>query len=280
MIGNISGVKKVDFPYQLINSLDGAKPAKVSDVVIKGMRSYYSNKDYRDRIGTLYDKLQKIRPNDNINRVLYTDNYIERGVAVKGNVPSFKQTWTEYRLMYNEKKERKEESMNSGKTFDSGLDLFNLDSMTNFNFESFAESKKEEPIEEKKEEFKMPEFTPSFDFGKEFTKNTNTYGNTVVNTDSYIMNNFDDIFERLSKRVDGFNHYIEELKAKKEELSSSSTLLEMNRQQFEQEKKNFEQYKEEETKRIEQEKETLENNYKRFQSLVDGINDKINGIMG
>lgn len=64
----------------------------------------YSLKDkYRDRINKMYEEIN-VKPIDNeIDDVLYFNNYIEKGIVVKPKVSSLKQFWTEYRLIDNEK---------------------------------------------------------------------------------------------------------------------------------------------------------------------------------
>ena len=65
--------------------------------------NYSMKNEYRDRINRMYDEIN-IRPIDNeLEDVLYFDNYVEKGIVVKPKVSSLKQFWTEYRLINNEK---------------------------------------------------------------------------------------------------------------------------------------------------------------------------------
>lgn len=65
--------------------------------------NYSLKNEYRDRISRMYDEIN-IKPIDNeLEDVLYFDNYVERGIVVKPKVSSLKQFWTEYRLINNEK---------------------------------------------------------------------------------------------------------------------------------------------------------------------------------
>jgi len=82
--------------------------------------NYSSKNEYRDRISRMYNEI-KIKPIDNeLNDILYFDNYVEKGIVVKPKVSSLKQFWTEYRLINNEKNIGKKESSD----FASFDDLF------------------------------------------------------------------------------------------------------------------------------------------------------------
>ena len=70
------------------------------------LTNYSSKKEYRDRIDKMYEEIKGIIPIDNeIDPVLYFNNYVEKGIVVKPKVPSLKQCWTEYRLISNEKRQ-------------------------------------------------------------------------------------------------------------------------------------------------------------------------------
>ena len=52
----------------------------------------------------MYEGIKEISPIDNeIDNVIYFNNYAEKGIVVKPKVASLKQFWTEYRLINNEK---------------------------------------------------------------------------------------------------------------------------------------------------------------------------------
>ena len=71
--------------------------------------NYANRREYRTRINKMYEDLKDIKPIDNeVNTVLYFNNYIEKGIVVKPKVSSLKQFWTEYRLINNEKNNQKE----------------------------------------------------------------------------------------------------------------------------------------------------------------------------
>lgn len=68
------------------------------------LTNYSTRKEYRDRIDRMYEDIKEIIPVDNeIDNVLYFNNYVEKGIVVKPKVSSLKQFWTEYRLISNEK---------------------------------------------------------------------------------------------------------------------------------------------------------------------------------
>lgn len=113
---NITGIKKVDVFNDIVSRLEDSKKARVSDDVVLGMRNYYNTKnEYRSRVTMLAEKLKGIRPIDSeINNVIYLSDFMERGIAIKSSLNSFRQIWVEYRLIYNENsyKEEKVEPKN------------------------------------------------------------------------------------------------------------------------------------------------------------------------
>lgn len=71
------------------------------------LTNYSSQKEYRDRIDRMYEDIKEIIPIDNeIDNILYFNNYVEKGIVVKPKVSSLKQFWTEYRLINNEKTDK------------------------------------------------------------------------------------------------------------------------------------------------------------------------------
>ena len=68
------------------------------------LTNYSKYSEYRKRITKMYEDIKSIKPIDNeIDNVLYFNNYIEKGIVIKPKVSSMKQFWTEYRLINNEK---------------------------------------------------------------------------------------------------------------------------------------------------------------------------------
>lgn len=107
MIESLNGIKKVDVFNDIVSRLEDSKVAKVSDDVVSGMKNYYNtglnNNDYRNRVTSLAQNLESLKPIDNeVNDVIYLSDFMERGIAIKSTLNSFKQIWVEYRLLYNE----------------------------------------------------------------------------------------------------------------------------------------------------------------------------------
>lgn len=69
------------------------------------MTNFSKHKEYRNRLGKIYEGIKNIHPIDSeIDNVIYFNNYTEKGIVVKPKVSSLKQFWTEYRLIDNEKR--------------------------------------------------------------------------------------------------------------------------------------------------------------------------------
>ena len=68
------------------------------------MTNFSKHKEYRSRINQMYEGITGIAPIDNeIDNVIYFNNYTEKGIVVRPKISSLKQFWTEYRLINNEK---------------------------------------------------------------------------------------------------------------------------------------------------------------------------------
>lgn len=78
----------------------------------------------------MYEDIKDIKPIDNeIDNVLYFNNYIEKGIVIKPKISSLKQFWTEYRLINNEKTTNKEEQLELEKgenNFDKLFDALSI----------------------------------------------------------------------------------------------------------------------------------------------------------
>jgi len=121
--------------------------------------------------------------------------------------------------------------------------------------------------------------------------------------DSYVLNNFDELFDKLSQKVSNTGKYIDDLEQLRREATSSNQALEESRksfekdklsfedvmqaerdkietlrEQFEQEKREFEQKKKEELRKIQEEKLKLSEHYERLQRLTEEFNNKISKI--
>jgi len=119
----------------------------------------------------------------------------------------------------------------------------------------------------------------------------------MENKESYVLSNFDEIFDKLSQKVDGTSKYVVELKNMQAKVANNNTLLENNKKLLDQERIAFEKYlKEEKTKlekekeefeaikkaqdlKITKEKEKLDKNYKRLQELTEKFNEQVNKLI-
>ena len=107
------------------------------------LTNYSSRKEYRDRIDRMYEEIKEITPIDNeIDDILYFNNYVEKGIVVKPKVTSLKQFWTEYRLINNEKTDNKKSNnsdsmitISSNSISKSGEELDSFDKL----FEALSE---------------------------------------------------------------------------------------------------------------------------------------------
>lgn len=115
-------VRNIELPENLFSNLGEIKnrkieikesPLDISQIPLKSdyqidtdvkLTNYSTKKEYRDRIDRMYEDIKEIVPIDNeVDNVLYFNNYVEKGIVVKPRVSSLKQFWTEYRLINNEK---------------------------------------------------------------------------------------------------------------------------------------------------------------------------------
>ena len=131
-------VRNIEIPENLFSNLGEIKSRKImnkpSEIVPKPkystqeeikLTNYSKKSEYRDRITKIYEDIKDIKPIDNeIDDVLYFNNYIEKGIVVKPKVSSLKQFWTEYRLINNEKKHPKDTNKNENQKLDEFDKLF------------------------------------------------------------------------------------------------------------------------------------------------------------
>ena len=102
-------------------------------------------------------------------------------------------------------------------------------------------------------------------------KNTNREdGNNLAN--------FDELFNKLSRRVEEINSYIDELKEMRTSIDISNNKLEEEKAKLEEERKQFITYKKEEEEKIEEEKANIKINYDRLQTIINDLDKKLNEI--
>lgn len=182
---------------------------ELKDYNKKSKINHMNKEEYRNKISKLYSDIGVINPIDNeINGVIYFDDYVENGVVMNKNNVSLKQVWTEYRLIYNEKKRDDDKIMEN----------------------------------------------------------------------SFVLDNFDELFERISKKVDGLDKYIGDLNSLKKEVDSSNEELVNAKTSFELEKIKFENYRRSEMTRLSQKEKELNDKIQKINKLVSVFDDKMKGI--
>lgn len=198
------------------NSLNvGFNSIKIESDFIEELKAYNKNskinkEDYRNRIEKLYNDVGSIRPVDNeINNVIYFDEYNEIGLVLNKKNVSLKQVWTEYRLLYNEKLK----------------------------------------------------------------------DDDIIMDNSYVLDNFDEIFDKLSKRVDGVDKYIQELNFMRQEVKDDSLKLNYSKETLEQEKINFENYCKERTEMLEKKEKDLNEKIDRVNYLLSQLDEKMSNLI-
>ena len=193
----------------------GFNSIKFESDFIEELKAYNKNskinkEDYRNRIEKLYNDVGSIRPVDNeINNVIYFDEYNEIGLVLNKKNVSLKQVWTEYRLLYNERLK----------------------------------------------------------------------DDDIIMDNSYVLDNFDEIFDKLSKRVDGVDKYIQELNFMRREVKDDSLKLNYSKETLEQEKINFENYCKERTEMLEKKEKDLNEKIDRVNYLLLQLDEKMSNLI-
>lgn len=199
------------------NEINDNSSIVIDEKFIKELKEYnnrskinHMNKEeYRSKISKLYSDIGVVNPIDSeINGVVYFDDYVENGIVMNKNNVSLKQLWTEYRLIYNEKKKDGDKIMEN----------------------------------------------------------------------SFVLDNFDELFEKISKKVDGLDKYIGDLNSLKKEIDSNNEELVNAKTDFELEKVKFENYRRSEIARLSQKEKELNDKIKKINNLISVFDDKMKGI--
>lgn len=139
-------VRNIELPENLFSNLGELKskkienkkitPIEAEEPLIKDFQfdtnvkltNYSNRQEYRDRIDKMYEDIKEIKPIDNeIDNILYFNNYVEKGIVIKPKVSSLKQFWTEYRLISNEKNTKRtpqNQKIEQKKSLDNFDELF------------------------------------------------------------------------------------------------------------------------------------------------------------
>ena len=235
--------------------IDGhPKMAKISHKIINGMKNVYAkyehkNKtvelsaisnpinivdkpnsaliDYRARANKLYTSLAGVKPLDILKNVktISNANLSSRNISFpKSFVNNIKQLWTEFRLIYNEHNhDQKNIDLNVNKPVEDTKEI-NLDNKT---LESDAST------------FSTVGPIPTVE---------------NIKKDSYVISNFDSLFDDLANDVTGANKFIGDLINMKNDVDKSNKLLDEARLNMEKEKADFDELIKVERSNIEKEK--------------------------
>lgn len=119
--------------------------------------------------------------------------------------------------------------------------------------------------------------------------NINERRYNMTDNESYVLSNFDEIFDELNKKVDGVNGIIGQLNEMKHKISSTNLVLNANKKSFElymqeerskleKEKEELNLLKEAQEKKIKEEKEKISMHYKKISELVSKMNTQMDKL--
>ena len=101
----------------------------------------------------------------------------------------------------------------------------------------------------------------------------------VIMDNSYVLDNFDEIYDKLSKRVGGVDKYIQDLNYMKQEVKNDSLKLDYSRESLEQEKNSFEKYCREQNEMFEKRERELSEKIAMVNSLLLQLDEKMNNLI-
>lgn len=108
--------------------------------------------------------------------------------------------------------------------------------------------------------------------------NEKNSGEECVMENSFVLDNFDELFDRISKKVDGLDKHIGDLNSLKKEIDINNSKLKSEKENLEIERVTFENYKREEMSRLSMLEKELNNKMEKIESLVKVINDKLKDV--
>lgn len=305
---SVSGVKKVDVFNDIVSRLEDSKRVKVSDDVVDGMKNYYNNKqEYRDRVELLSKNLKGIKPVDSeVNSVIYLSNYVEKGIAIKTSILSFKQIWVEYRLIFNENAYMQDnnnfmnvepfETNSFGYTmpkleipsYDENLVKVDYDS---HDFSNVNESVSNAFDNDKFNNYSVPVYDniPVYNEGSSEVVLEEKKNDFDVDMSSFSIDDLskrlDDNYKKLYTKVVDINKYVDSFNKKKIELDRQIASLEERKnnlsrelRELENAKKEFSRYKEVEEKKIVDMKNDVNNKVVSLQNLIDNLDNILGKI--
>lgn len=92
------------------------------------------------------------------------------------------------------------------------------------------------------------------------------------------LDNFDKLFDALSKRISEINNYIDELKEMRINIDKTSKKLAEDKVKLANERYEFNTYKQKEETKLNKEKENLKINFNRLQTIVNDLDQKLVNI--
>ena len=95
---------------------------------------------------------------------------------------------------------------------------------------------------------------------------------------SFVLDNFDELFEKISKKVDGIDKHINDLNLLRKEIDADNVKLENGKESLEIEKVKFENYRREETARLEKLEKELNVKLEKINGLINLFDEKMNGL--
>jgi len=95
---------------------------------------------------------------------------------------------------------------------------------------------------------------------------------------SFVLDNFDELYDRISKKVDGIDKYISDLNLLKKEIDMDNNKLNNLKNNFQLEKMSFENYRKEELARLDKKEKELNSKLEKINMLMKNFENKLNGI--
>lgn len=96
---------------------------------------------------------------------------------------------------------------------------------------------------------------------------------------SFVLDNFDELFEKLSKKVDGVDNYINELNSMKNNIDNESMKLEYSRESLELDKVAFDNYCKEQTKKLDDREKELNDKLLKVDNLIKKLDEKMGFLL-
>lgn len=96
---------------------------------------------------------------------------------------------------------------------------------------------------------------------------------------SFVLDNFDELFEKLSKKVDGVDNYINELNSMKKNIEDDSLKIEYSRESLELDKVAFENYCREQNEKLDMKEKELNEKFIKIENLMKKLDEKVSFLI-